>query len=74
MAATPKRALLAEQALVGVSIDDEAQWGNAIAEMIRDFQPISDMRASASYRTEVAQNLLLKALMVLISSGSGIAR
>lgn len=63
MAATPKRAAQTEAALVGVSLDHEAQWQNAIAAMNNDYQPISDMRASASYRIEVAQNLLLKALM-----------
>jgi xanthine dehydrogenase small subunit len=64
MAATPKRAVQTEAALVGVSLDDEVQWKIAIAALSADYQPISDMRASASYRTEVAQNLLLKALMV----------
>jgi xanthine dehydrogenase small subunit len=27
----------------------------------KDFSPLSDMRASAAYRLQVAQNLLLKA-------------
>ena len=63
MAATPKRAAQAEAALAGASIDDEAQWQKAIAAMAQDYQPITDMRASATYRMEVAQNLLRKALM-----------
>jgi xanthine dehydrogenase small subunit len=63
MAATPKRATHTEAVLVGGSVDDEARWRNAIVAMVRDYQPISDMRATASYRMEVAQNLLLKALM-----------
>ena len=57
MAATPKRAPLAESALIG------SRWGGesvaaarrAIAE---DFQPIDDFRASAAYRTAVAANLI----------------
>jgi xanthine dehydrogenase small subunit len=69
MAATPKRASLSETALIGVSIDDEAQWAGAFASMTSDYQPISDMRASASYRMEVAQNLLLKALMAARGDG-----
>jgi xanthine dehydrogenase small subunit len=63
MAATPKRAAQTEAALVGVSLDDEGRWQKAIAAMSSDYQPISDMRATAAYRIEVAQNLLLKALM-----------
>ncbi len=63
MAATPKRAGQTEAALLGASLEHEMQWQNAIAAMNNDYQPISDMRASASYRMDVAQNLLLKALM-----------
>ena len=72
MAATPKRAAQTEAALVGVSLDHEVQWQKAIAAMNNDYQPISDMRASASYRIEVAQNLLLKALMA--ARGDDVAR
>jgi xanthine dehydrogenase small subunit len=63
MAATPKRAALAERALVGASLDDPASWGAARAAIARDFTPLSDMRASAAYRSEVAGNLLLRALI-----------
>jgi xanthine dehydrogenase small subunit len=57
MAATPKRARLAENALVG------RPWNSATAEaaaaaMARDFTPLDDMRASAGYRTLTAKNLL----------------
>jgi xanthine dehydrogenase small subunit len=65
MAATPKRAASAEAALQGASLDDPSGWAAAIAALGRDFQPISDMRASAAYRMEVAQGLLRKALMEL---------
>ncbi len=63
MAATPKRACEAEAALEGASLDQPTSWEPAIAALARDFQPISDMRASASYRMEVAQGLLRKALL-----------
>jgi xanthine dehydrogenase small subunit len=63
MAATPKRATRAEAALAGEALDTAASWGNAILALAEDYQPISDMRASAGYRLEVAQALLRKALI-----------
>jgi xanthine dehydrogenase small subunit len=63
MAATPKRASRAEAALAGAALDTAASWGNAILALAEDYQPISDMRASASYRFDVAQSLLRKALI-----------
>ena len=63
MAATPKRAVATEAALAGTSLDDSVSWTKAIAALGQDFQPIADMRASAAYRGEVAQNLLRKALI-----------
>jgi xanthine dehydrogenase small subunit len=57
MAGVPKRAAQAEAALVG------RDWTAATIEaaaqaMEGDFTPLSDMRASAAYRMQVAQNLL----------------
>jgi xanthine dehydrogenase small subunit len=57
MAGVPKRASLAEAALVGKA------WSLAVVEaaaeaMAGDFTPMSDMRASAGYRMLVAQNLM----------------
>lgn len=57
MAATPKRAAMAEAALVGQTWN-EATVEVAATRMIEDYQPISDMRASADYRMLAAQNLL----------------
>ena len=59
MAATVKRAAKAEAALTGqpwtqASVDAARQ---ALAE---DFTPLSDMRASAGYRLQVAQNLITR--------------
>jgi len=57
MAATVKRAAAAEAALLGKawSAENVARAQNALAQ---DFKPLSDMRASATYRLQVAQNLL----------------
>ncbi|HEX8605290.1 MAG TPA: xanthine dehydrogenase small subunit [Pseudoduganella sp.] len=57
MAGTPKRAALAEAALNG------REWNNAalvdaVAALAQDYAPLSDMRASATYRMRTAQNLL----------------
>jgi xanthine dehydrogenase small subunit len=57
MAATPKRATRCEQALRGQQWNEESVSA-AMQELTRDFSPISDMRASAGYRTGVARNLL----------------
>lgn len=57
MAATPRRARAVEAALVG------KPWTTATIEAVlpaftEDYQPISDMRASAEYRMLASQNLL----------------
>ncbi|MCU0905668.1 MAG: xanthine dehydrogenase small subunit [Tabrizicola sp.] len=57
MAGVPKRAALAEAALVGKSWT-EATVTAAAEAMAGDFAPLSDMRASAGYRMLTAQNLL----------------
>lgn len=70
MAATPRRAAATEAALAGVSLDDPASWARPLDALARDFQPISDMRASAAYRLEVAKGLLRKALMEVSGAAS----
>ncbi len=57
MAATVKRAAAAEAAVVGQAWN-EAAVAAAQAAIDRDFAPLSDMRASAGYRRQVARNLL----------------
>jgi xanthine dehydrogenase small subunit len=57
MAATVKRAALTEAALVGQPWS-QASVNAAKAALALDFKPLSDMRASAAYRLQVAQNLL----------------
>jgi xanthine dehydrogenase small subunit len=70
MAATPKRAGNAEQALIGASLDDPASWSAARAAIASDFTPLTDMRASAAYRGEVAANLMIRALTEISGSSA----
>lgn len=57
VAATVKRARHCEQALCGAAWDDAA-IGRGMDALEQDFEPISDMRASAAYRLEILRNLL----------------
>jgi xanthine dehydrogenase small subunit len=57
MAAIVKRAARAEAAMAGQPWN-EATLAAAQAALAEDFKPLSDMRASAGYRMQVAQNLL----------------
>ena len=57
MAGTVKRAVATEAALLGKPWDQQTLTA-AKAAMLQDFEPLSDMRASAAYRMQVAQNLL----------------
>jgi len=59
MAATPKRAAAAEQALAGRAWD-EAAARLAMQALAQDYSPLSDMRASSAYRIAAAQNLLYR--------------
>ncbi|MDF0499181.1 xanthine dehydrogenase small subunit [Burkholderia cenocepacia] len=59
MAATPKRATHTEAVL------DGAQWHEATAQaamqaLERDYQPLSDMRATSAYRLDTAKNLVYR--------------
>ncbi len=60
MAATPKRAAACEAALTGQPWTEVAVRAAAEA-LAQDFQPIDDMRASAAYRLQAAQNLIHRA-------------
>ncbi len=57
MAGVPKRAAAVEAALVGQAWS-EATVAAAVKAFATDFTPLSDMRASASYRLEAAQGML----------------
>ena len=62
MAAIPERAIHAESALIDVDLASPRDWSPALSALAKDYQPISDMRASAGYRLEAARVLLGKAL------------
>jgi xanthine dehydrogenase small subunit len=59
MAGVPKRAVNAEKALLG-KLWTEAVVHDAMRAISADFAPLTDMRASAEYRLQVAQNHLLR--------------
>ena len=52
------RARSAEAALRRPAVDRGRRATAAMAALAEDFQPLTDMRASAAYRSKVAQNLL----------------
>ena len=57
MAATPKRALHAEQVAIGKTWNKAAVNDIQLA-LTQDFTPLSDARASAEYRMSIARNLI----------------
>ena len=59
MASIPKRAIHCEKVLLNSNFSEEIILKAQIS-LEKDFQPISDMRASENYRMEIAKNLLLK--------------
>jgi xanthine dehydrogenase small subunit len=59
MAEVPKRAANAETALVGQPWT-QATIRTAMAALEQDFVPLTDMRASATYRMQGAKNILMK--------------
>ena len=69
MAAVPSRAPATEAALAGHA-PGEPLPRKAAAALVRDFKPISDMRASAEYRMAVAGNLLRR-MLTEAAAGAG---
>ena len=71
MAGVPARATNTEASLRGVRLDQPLPKavGTALAE---DFTPLSDLRASAAYRLQVAENLLQKMLLEASSDGDNL--
>jgi xanthine dehydrogenase small subunit len=74
MAGTPKRAAHVEAALIGSAISEGAAWRRASDELPRDFTPMDDHRASASYRMQVGRNLIIKALAEIAGAPSFVTR
>jgi xanthine dehydrogenase small subunit len=62
MAGIPKRAKTVEEKLRGLSLADARGWRAAADAIGKDFAPLTDLRASAGYRSRVAGNLVVKAL------------
>jgi xanthine dehydrogenase small subunit len=62
MAGTPKRAKVCETALIGQPWS-EATIEAAMAALDTDYKPMSDMRASAAYRSLTARNMLRKVFL-----------
>ncbi|NBD30463.1 MAG: xanthine dehydrogenase small subunit [Alphaproteobacteria bacterium] len=69
MAGIPKRAAATEAALAGQPWTTQT-LAAASAALAEDFQPLTDMRASAAYRLEVAQGLLIRYFEDLAGTGS----
>jgi xanthine dehydrogenase small subunit len=74
MAATPRRARVAESTLVGADLIRQATWSPAIAALEHDFKPIDDFRASAGYRMATAKGLLTKALLEIAGTPTSATR
>jgi xanthine dehydrogenase small subunit len=73
MAATPKRAKAVEEALIGRPWTLETVAA-AVAAFTADYQPITDMRASAEYRMLAAQNLLRRFHLETTGAGERLQR
>ena len=73
MAATPKRAAAVEAALVGKAWS-VATIEAAIPAFATDYQPLTDMRASAEYRLLAAQNLLRRFFFETTGEGERLKR
>jgi xanthine dehydrogenase small subunit len=73
MAATPKRAAAVEAALVG-KLWTLATVEAAIPAFAADYQPLTDMRASAEYRLLAAQNLLRRFFLETTGEGERLKR
>jgi xanthine dehydrogenase small subunit len=72
MAATPKRARAVEAAITG-QLWDESILGLAQDAWAQDFQPLSDMRASAAYRLEGARGMFARYLLADMGEVTDIA-
>jgi xanthine dehydrogenase small subunit len=74
MAGIPKRAKTVEENLRGLSLTDTRRWQAAADAVNADFTPLTDLRASAGYRSRVAGNLVIKALAEIAGVASYVTR
>jgi xanthine dehydrogenase small subunit len=72
MAAVPRRAPAAEAALAGRALADAQAAADAARALAAEFTPLSDQRASASYRMQAAQALLGR-LLERLAADCGLA-
>ena len=61
----PARAVLAEQALVGTSLDEES-IDRAAELAVQECEPLSDSLASSWYRRTMAPRIIRRVLMQLV--------
>jgi xanthine dehydrogenase small subunit len=69
MAAIAARALATERALIGAPWT-EASIDAAVAKLAEDFKPLTDMRASSTYRLRAAGNLLRRFYFEHLGTGA----
>ena len=74
MAGIPKRAKAVEENLRGSSLTDTQRWHLAAEAVAEDFTPLTDLRASAAYRSRVAGNLVIKALAEIAGASANDTR
>jgi xanthine dehydrogenase small subunit len=74
MAGIPKRANAVEGKLNGQSLAEPNAWRAAAEAVTDDFTPLTDLRASADYRSRVAGNLVIKALAEIAGAASHATR
>ena len=74
MAGIPKRAKAVEESLRGLSRADTGRWHLAAEAVAKDFTPLTDLRASASYRSRVAGNLVIKAIAEVAGVSASVTR
>ena len=74
MAGIPKRAKTVESGLRGLSLADARGWRLAADAVKQDFTPLTDLRASAGYRSRVAANLVIKVLAEIAGVSSDVTR
>jgi xanthine dehydrogenase small subunit len=74
MAGIPKRARTVETKLRGLCLTDARGWRSAADAVKQDFTPLTDVRASADYRNQVAGNLVIKALAEIAGMSSDMTR
>ena len=58
----------------GLSLADTPRWHLAAEAVAKDFTPLTDLRASAAYRSRVAGNLVIKALAEIAGASANVTR